>query len=305
MLSPMFKPSGLFFVLLLLAACSDESHLPHPADPENKNIIRIPVVVHVLYRREEFNISTAKILSQITVLNQDYRKKNSDHIKTPPEFAHLVADAEIEFELAKTDPYGKPTTGITRKETDVDGWDGRSLHNTRPVEELKLYFSEQGGQDAWRTDRYLNIWIAELSDRNGNIGGFAGYAQFPGGDARIDGVVIDPRAFGTLEPLTPAHRHGRTATHEIGHWLNLKHIFAEQNCESSDLVDDTPPTAVSYIGSPSYPQYSCGHSNMFMNFMDYVDDEAMFMFTEGQKKRMRDVFTPDGPRHSLCADCGS
>jgi hypothetical protein len=166
------------------------------------------------------------------------------------------------------------------------------------VEALKLYFTEKGGRDAWPTDHYLNIWVADLSDRRGGLA-LAGYAHMPGADSRIDGVVIDPRAFGTLPPLVDEHRLGRTATHEVGHWLNLLHIFANQDCQSADGVDDTPAAAGPYTGSPAYPQQSCGQSSMFMNFMDWVDDGSMYLFTKGQRERMRAVFAEGGGRHTL------
>ena len=291
---------ALFILLCFPLACSEDlSSVPEPA---HDGIIRIPVVVHVLYSKGEFNISAEKIRSQIDALNRDFRKKNSDVVNTPAEFSHLVADVEIEFVLAKNDPAGNASTGITRTFTTLDGWSGHDPDNSQPVEELKLYFTSQGGHDAWPVDQYLNIWVVEVSDHAGRVG-MPGYSHFPGTDARIDGVVIDPRVFGTISPLVDGHTLGRTATHEVGHWLNLLHIFASRSCESTDYVDDTPSAADSYAGRPGYPQYSCGHSTMFMNFMDYVDDDAMYMFTIGQKERMHEVFRPTSERHSFCPEC--
>ncbi|MEN7546853.1 zinc metalloprotease [Rapidithrix thailandica] len=267
---------------------------------EEDEIIVIPVVVHVLrYTPAPIDVSDEKIHSQIAVLNQDFRKKNPDHVNTPEEFKHLVADVGIEFRLATTDPKGKPTTGILRSEGEITGWEGFKENENTAVEDLKLFFTEKGGQDAWPPDKYLNIWVADLSNRHGNLG-LPGYASFPGGDPRTDGVIIDPRAFGTLPPLNESHQRGRTATHEIGHWLNLLHIFGKNNdCEAGDFVEDTPSAYSQYNGSPVHPQSSCGSHDLFMNFMDYVDDQAMYMFTKGQKERMRAVFTPSGPRRAL------
>ncbi len=290
-------------LLLLLTGCREDAPVLPPAvptstGPTSNEIIRIPVVVHVLYGKKEFNISNEKIASQLVVLNQDYRKRNADRHKTPTEFAPLAADAGIEFYLALRDPQGNPTTGITRTFTTVTGWDGKTPGSKQPVEEMKLYFTEKGGRDAWPSDRYLNVWIAELSTRTGELG-LAGYAQMPGADPRIDGVVIDPRAFGTLPPLVDAHPLGRTATHEVDHWLNLLHVFVNNNCVSADGVDDTPAASGPYTQTPSYPQYSCGQSSMFMNFMDWVDDQSMYLFTKGQRERMRAVFAEGGRRHAL------
>jgi hypothetical protein len=287
---------------IVLGGCGPKDHQPDPPPitviPEDE-IIHIPVVIHILYSKEEFNITDDKVRTQLAVLNEDYRKKNADNSKTPAEFAPLAADAGIEFVLADKDPDGKPTNGITRTSTQVDGWSGNNPSGTIPVETLKLFFTAKGGSDAWPTDRYLNIWVAEMSDRRGEMG-LAGYSSYPGADHRIDGVVIDPRAFGTLAPLSPGHSLGRTATHEIGHWFNLLHIFGNfDGCGATDFVDDTPGTSTRYFGHPTYPQFSCGQSNMFMNFMDYVDDEAMYLFTKGQRERMRKVFLTGGGRDKL------
>ncbi|WP_224997115.1 zinc metalloprotease [Cesiribacter sp. SM1] len=287
----------LLFLQVLFAACNKSEPTPTPEITEDE-IIQIPVVVHVIYDLEIFNISDEKIASQVAVLNHDFRKRNPDHLNTPQEFLPLVADVGIEFKLASTDPNGQPTNGITRTQSKVDGFQGHDPG--LPVEALKLYFTEQGGHDAWPTDQYLNIWVAEMTDRHGNLG-LAGYAQAPGADPRIDGVVIDPRAFGTLPPLAEGNGLGRTATHEIGHWLNLLHTYGnpQEACQSTDFVEDTPTTTGPHHGSPSYPQYSCGKSSMFMNFMDLVDDEAMYMFTQGQRTRMRAVFARKGKRYRM------
>ncbi|MDO5968437.1 zinc metalloprotease [Flavivirga aquimarina] len=293
----------LFFLLaialiIFCSACTKDT--PQENNIPFDEVITIPVVIHVVnYKPEPFTISDEKIRSQIEVLNQDFRKKNPDHIKTPDEFIGLVADIAIEFSLATIDPNGNPTTGIIRTESDVTGFDGKSITDETPIEDLKLYFTNKGGQDAWPRDKYLNIWIADLSDRYGNLA-LAGYAQFPNSDPKIDGVVIDPRVFGTLPPLEPIHSLGRTATHEIGHWLNLKHIYGKNgDCEDGDLVDDTPSQESEYNGNPTHPQNSCNSNDMFMNFMDYVDDQSMYMFTLGQKRRMRNLFNPGGLRREL------
>jgi hypothetical protein len=271
--------------LLLLVSCKKgqagqpKTGLPQPGEQE---VITIPVVIHVIYADAQFNISDEKIHSQIAVLNQDFRKHNPDFIKTPAEFTQLVADAGIEFKLATTDPDGKPTTGITRTFSDVNGSDGKTPGNQdKPAASLALYHTSKGGKDAWPRDQYLNIWITEISDRLGRVA-LAGYARFPGEEPASDGVVIDPRCFGTIQPLEPGNQLGRTATHEIGHWLNLIHIFAQP----SDEVTDTPPGAE-------------GVNKMSMNFMNYANDADMYMFTAGQVKRMRAVFSQDSARHLL------
>lgn len=292
--------------LMLTIACDQETQDPDDFVPDmvpENEIIKIPVVVHVVnYSPGPFEISDEKIHSQIDVLNQDFRKKNADWATTPDEFIELVADVGIEFFLAEVDPGGNPTNGIIRTSSTITGSDGNNPDGTKKVEDLALYFTSQGGQDAWPHDWYLNIWIADMSDRHGKLS-LAGYANFPGSDPRIDGVVIDPRVFGTLAPLEPPNVLGRTATHEIGHWLNLRHIYGKDgSCddgEDGDLVDDTPLQYGQNLGNPHHPHVSCGSNDMFMNFMDRVDDQSMVMFTLGQRERMRALFNKGGHRRNL------
>ncbi|WP_338759464.1 GEVED domain-containing protein [Bernardetia sp. ABR2-2B] len=244
-------------------------------------VYTIPVVVHVLYRTSAQNISNAQIQSQIDVLNADFRRTNPDYVNTPNEFLGSVADTEIQFVLADTDPNGNPTSGITRTSTN------KSSFSTN--DEMK--FTSQGGKDAWDTQKYLNMWVCNMS------GGILGYAQFPGsGAANTDGVVMLTTAFGSTGNVNAPFDKGRTATHEVGHWLNLRHIWGDGNCSQDDFVTDTPIAAASNGGCPSYPSKSCSNnggfsSDMFMNYMDYTNDACMFMFTTGQKNRMRAVLT--------------
>ncbi len=293
-----------WLVLLVITASCKNNDAPTPDDkPEpvpDSEVITIPVVVHVVnYAPAPFELSDEKIHSQFVVLNEDFRAKNTGLSQVPDEFKDRIADVGIEFKLATVDPHGLPTTGILRNSSDVTGFDGKDITGQVPIEDLKLFFTAQGGQDAWPRDQYLNIWVADLSDRHGNLG-LGGYAQFPDADPRIDGVVIDPRVFGTVAPLETNFDLGRTATHEIGHWLHLYHIYGEdENCENGDLVDDTPTQYAQYANTPSHPQSSCGSNDMFMNFMDRVYDGSMHMFSKGQKKRMRANFDPDGLRRQL------
>ena len=247
---------------------------------------RIPVVVHVVSRTAAENVTQAQIDSQIDVLNKDFRKKNSDTGSVPAVFQSLVADARVEFALATTDPNGNPTNGVTRRTTTVNGFGSDDAVKRNAT----------GGTDAWPADRYLNIWVCRLA------GGLLGYAQFPGGPAATDGVVITHTAFGTTGTAAAPFDKGRTATHEIGHWLNLRHIWGDDAsaCSGSDFVDDTPNQASANTGKPTFPHISCSNGpngDLFMNYMDYVDDAAMFMFTTGQVVRMQAAL--DGPRSTI------
>lgn len=252
-------------------------------------VIRIPVVVHVVYNTPAQNISDAQIISQIEVLNEDFRKLNADASNAPEEFAPLASDIGIEFYLATEDPEGNPTNGITRTATD------KKKFSTND----NIKRSEDGGKDPWPTDKYLNLWSGNISFILGEL---LGYAQFPGGDPATDGVVINSKYFGRGGSALAPFNGGRTATHEVGHWLNLRHIWGDGGCGATDFVDDTPDAASEYYGCPAYPSVSCGSSDMFMNFMDYVNDDCMVMFSKGQKERMLALFEPGGARESFVTD---
>ncbi len=270
-------------------------------------VITIPVVFHVLYINsvsDETNISDAQILSQIEVLNEDFRATNLDITNVRGDFSSDVADIEIEFCLAAFDPDGNPTSGITRKLTSITQFNA-DLNDCK--------FDSTGGTDIWNRDRFLNVWVVPgITNNEGNTG-IVGYAQFPdGGAASTDGVVCRYTTIGRPphNPFPGAFNLGRTTTHEIGHWLNLRHIWGDdcgdstnvvQECAGTDLVDDTPDQRCANGGCPTFPRLdSCSLTSpgvMFMNYMDYVDDDCMIMFSNGQKERMR--ATLDGFRSSL------
>lgn len=249
----------------------------------------IPVVVHVVFNAPSENISNAQIKSQMAVLNKDYRAKNTDRTKTPGPWRGLVTDVNVQFVLASKDPSGKSTSGITRTQTTR-----ASFSDDNAVKS-----AASGGADPWPTDKYLNIWVCTF-ERTAQ-GQLLGYAQFPGGPPATDGVVILNTAFGTNGTATAPFNRGRTATHEIGHWLNLHHIWGDTaHCEGTDFVDDTPNQQMPNFGKPHFPHVTCGNGpngDMFMNYMDYVDDDSMFMFTTGQVARM--TATLDGPRNKI------
>jgi len=259
----------------------------------DRALVTIPVVVHVVYNTTAENISDAQIQSQITVLNQDFRRLNADVANTPSAFSSLVGDANIEFCLATTDPNGNPTNGVLRVPTTATSF---GTNNT-------VKSSTSGGSNAWNASRYLNMWVCDIS------GSILGYAQFPGGSASTDGVVIDYQYFGTIGTATAPFNKGRTATHEVGHWLNLRHIWGDDGtgCTGSDQVTDTPNAAGSNVGCPAFPLVTCSNGpngDMFMNYMDYTDDACMYMFSNGQVSRMQALFATGGARASLLTSNG-
>lgn len=259
-----------------------------PATP--RSVITIPVVVHVVYQESQDNISEEQIHSQIDVLNEDYRKLNANAGAVPSIFAPLAADMEIEFCLTAQDPSGQATNGITRRETSWSHVGDQIAPDGRP----RINYTNLGGEDSWAPNRFLNIWVARIDD------GVLGFGTFPASTPPAeDGVVIDPRFFGRsgLTLSYPPNNLGRTATHEIGHYFNLRHIWGGNNnsCNDDDDVNDTPVQRSAFLGCPSFPQLSCGNSAMFMNFMDYTDDPCMALFTLGQKSRLWAALTVARP----------
>ncbi|PZX93228.1 zinc metalloprotease [Flavobacterium aquariorum] len=232
----------------------------------------IPVVVNVLYRTAAENISDAQIQSQIDVLNKDFTATNPDFANTPAEFAGVAANVGITFELVK----------INRKSTTKSSWGTRDA----------MKKTKQGGLDPTSPTTNLNLWVCTIG------GGILGYAQFPGGSSATDGVAIDSKYFGLSGTANYPYNLGRTASHEIGHWMNLRHIWGDASC-GDDLVSDTPVAKTSNFGVPVYPYVSTclpAHNEMTMNYMDYTDDRGMFMFTNGQKSRMSALFVSGGAR---------
>jgi hypothetical protein len=237
-----------------------------------RTVLRIPVVVHIVWRNEVQNLSNEQIYAQLDALNRDFRKQNNEISNIPSIFKDLASDIEIEFCLVTETSDGQPFQGMTRTKTNIE-----NIGQTNSI-----FSSINGGQDPWDTKHYLNIWVCEMDKKK------LGYASSPGtADLEKDGVIINYRYFGLFGNSSPYYL-GRTLTHEVGHFLNLKHpwgtIFG--SCENTDFVDDTPLQKEAYYHCPQYPQESCGSIDMTMNFMQLVDDSCMSMFTKGQKERM-------------------
>ena len=265
----------------------------HPNHSE-KTIITIPIVVHVVWESNTHNISDAQIQSQIDVLNEDYRGTNIDRINTPNVWQSIASDSEIEFCLASTDPDGNPSTGIERIQT-THGKFGMNSD---------IHTSSAGGSDDWPNDDYLNIWVCDIQS------GLLGYASPPSnwiGDG--DGLVIGYQYFGRIGTVQAPYHKGRTATHEIGHWLNLDHIWGSWGSCGNDQIADTPKQETENYSCPAFPlnANSCNTNNangdMFMNYMDYTNDACMNLFTNGQKTRMLasiNNYRSNMLSHSLC-----
>jgi hypothetical protein len=259
----------------------------------------IPVVVHIIHNGSPVgvgeNIPDSQIFSQIRVLNEDFRRRNPDAVRTPAEFLPAAADANIEFVLARQDPNGLPTNGIVR----VQG-----AKTTYLPSDANLI----GQISQWNPSEYLNIWVVRLgTGTDGNQ--FIGFASFPISDlpglnfsptpALIDGVTIDYRFFG-VGGNASSFSLGRTATHEIGHYLGLRHIWGDGGCGVDDFVLDTPEQNNSNTAcSPTLSRFSCGSNDMVQNYMDYTPDACMNLFTNGQVDRFNAVLENSPRRVTL------
>jgi hypothetical protein len=257
-------------------------------------VIRIPVVVHVVHDQAETsigglnnpNISDAQIQSQIEVLNEDYRRQsNTRGSNNNP----VGADSFIEFYLAEFDPDGRPTTGITRN---------RYLTKTsfNPFSDDLLLSNIV----YWPAEKYLNIWTCRLTNN------YLGIAQFPAVNGinglsvdsqpneKTDGVIIDFRYLGrnTGAITSRIYNLGRTTTHEVAHWLGLIHTWGDAFC-GEDFCGDTPPTEEPNRTTVCEPKFSTCNGvrtrNMIENYLDYSPDSCMNVFTRDQVSRMRAV----------------
>jgi len=266
-------------------------------------IVTIAVVVHVVAHPDQAEVTDAQIESQIERLNADFRAVNADRATVPAPFQPLVDDAGIAFRLATRDPLGRPTDGINRVETGIATFPSAPPADPNKATEAidaELKVAETGAP-AWPRNEYLNLWVCNMGQDP------LGYAAFPGSAAWRDGVVIDFRCFGSGGTALAPFDLGRTAVHETGHWLDLLHIWGDDRgaCTRSDNVADTPNQAGPNGQRPAFPSVSCGnapHGDLFMNYMDYVDDAAMVMFTRNQIDRMHAAL--QGPRRSLLVSRG-
>ncbi|MCB0761401.1 MAG: T9SS type A sorting domain-containing protein [Flavobacteriales bacterium] len=269
-------------------------------------VLAIPVVFHVVWHEDYQNLHDSVIQSQIDVLNEDYRRLNADAINTRSEFLSVAADTEIEFFLAEVDPNGEPTSGIVHVETDVTGFE-LNLLDFSTLDAVKL--TSEGGSDAWDPDHYLNIWVCNMPETFwGQIFGYAyppeGAPNWPAGNSApepgLEGVVLHYATVGRNNPQgmddnLEGNEKGRTCTHEVGHYLGLRHIWGDaffNGCTEDDGLEDTPNASTSTNFVCDYSKNGCddGESDlpdMIENYMDYNEDECYNMFTYEQREMMR------------------
>ncbi|MGO4292663.1 M43 family zinc metalloprotease [Chitinophaga sp. RAB17] len=246
--------------------------------------VSIPVVVHVVLD-DTAAVTYAQIQSQLDVLNRDYNAGNTDISLVPAVWKPLIGNTKINFCLAQRTPGDEPTSGVVKVKTGP----GQSFSINNGAADVK--YQSTGGSDAWDHSRYLNVWVTRLS------GNYLGVAAPPGTGYPVEqeGVAIQYTAFGTTGSVTGVYNLGRTATHEIGHYFGLKHVWGDDNgsCSIDDGIADTPLQGDNTYGCPTFPKLdnctSTAPGIMFMNYMDYTDDACMHLFTAGQVDRMRFV----------------
>ena len=265
---------------------------------QSGGIIYIPVVVHVIHNGDAYgtneNITDEQVQSQITVMTQDFRR-----MAGTPGFNNnpVGADVQIEFVLAKVDPNGNPTNGINRVNLCQASWSTTDINSTvKP-------------QTIWDSSQYMNMWSVNFSNAQ-----LLGFAQFPdgsglaglnpvGGAANTDGVVAGYRFFGSSDlasgNFSAPFDKGRTMTHEVGHYLGLRHIWGDGNCSVDDFCADTPNTGAPNDGCPFVDSCPGGGADMVENYMDYTNDACMNIFTQDQKTRMITVMNNSPRRASL------
>lgn len=231
-------------------------------------IINIPVYIHIVYP-DANSISNAQVSSQMATLNSDFRDTNVNQLPSGTTFANDATDAGFSFS----------TAGVFRYNDSKSSWGTND--------------SVKSAYPPITPETHMNIWVCNIG------GGILGYAQFPGGSLSTDGIVLGGDFFGNTGGV---YGLGRTATHEVGHYLNLRHIWGDGRCRQDDFVADTPSSDASNGGCPTFPDVSCKSADMTMNYMDYTYDACMYMFTDGQRNRMRAIFQSGGARATMAGN---
>lgn len=315
--------------------------IKHQGAQKANNIYRIPVVFHVVHNNENENLADEVIENQLQVMNDAFRRTNADAVDTRAEFLDYVGDSNIEFFLAETDPDGGSTSGITRTSTDIEHFGGILPYSASQTPEITAWVtdslflnlfritqSDQGGVDAWDTDRYLNIWLGDLRIFEPEINNFEELVYLGLATPPVDhfnwgpeitaplsgfsqGVIMHYVAIGANNPnnypspyqvFNSAASSGKVLVHEVGHYLGLRHIWGDGNCTVDDFIDDTPlcsapgqwdcnlssNTCVDDIGGLDLP-------NMVENYMDYTSGTCQNAFTFGQIDIMSEVLTAYRP----------
>lgn len=308
-----------------LQELAQQKKLGLPATANKTTVVEeqhaIPVVFHILISSQQLQVIGGmegvqrRIDSQMIVLNRDFNAENPDSVNIPAGFKPVFGNTGIRFALARTAPDGKATAGY---EVKVINKNGINLENgwgsAQAFSDAK--YTAAGGLDAWDPTRYMNVWVVNTLENN-SISTILGvampfyYVEGTGGGIPRDemGIVLHYRAFGKrssiIEPYINGADEGRTLTHEMGHMFELFHIWGDDDgkCTGDDGISDTPPQAYSSSGCPNFPEYDgcspSGNGIMFMNYMDYTNDNCVSMFTKEQSARMQRLSSPGNVLYSL------
>lgn len=283
---------------------------------DRATVYTIPVVFHVVYNTSDENVPDSVLINQINVLNDAYGYTNADQINLRDTFNTIVGSTDIQFELASIGPDGNPTNGITRTSTTITEFGGIGILTGDMSDLERVKSTTDGGEDPWDQSRYLNIWVADmsLSFAGQSITALMGYATPPdnlanwptGSTAGMsDGVVLQYQAVGSNNPILldpgtgPINFEGKTCVHEVGHYLGLRHIWGDGDCNEEDGIDDTPNAIENSqnITNCDTLNNTCTDNigslgdlpNMQENYMDYSPESCQVAFTIGQSDLMRGV----------------
>lgn len=283
-----------------------KAHQSSYSQEKMNSLYTIPVVFHVVYNTAAQNIPDSVIIDQIRVLNDDYNRLNADTINMRSDFDDVAGSPRIEFRLAQIDEFGNPTSGITRTNTTAASFGSIAAVTGSFADLEKVKSTADGGIDPWDQTKYLNIWVCNMSINffGQEITALLGYATPPDGlphwpvgatSGLSDGVVLQFQTVGTNNPNQIdmgnglQNTLGRTASHEVGHYLGLRHIWGDGDCTAEDGIDDTPNADAESNFDCDDTKNTCVDNilgvdlpDMIENFMDYSADDCQNSFTQGQ-----------------------
>ena len=264
---------------------TEESYPFNHNQTEWRNTETICMVIHILQRPSEIQITDARIETQMDRINRDFQGLDNNLPLIPEIFHQNIGIPNFKFILANKNPDGQPSNGIVRKETSVNNIGSVVSRDGKDA----IKFNTLGGSDAWHPDSCINVWVGATTD----FFGVASPLDLAGSPE--DGIIIAPEAFGLVpisidEPVSTGL--GRTLTHELGHYFGLSHLWGPSpgRCDNdADGIEDTPVQEDIYTQCPEFPQVTCNSSDMVNNYMQFTDDDCLLFFTNGQVQRMRNV----------------